>query len=52
MANFDPADIARTARELRRTLEAIDRGEADIATVRSNLETAVIQLESFTSGNP
>ncbi|MCV7314157.1 hypothetical protein H7J77_01155 [Mycolicibacillus parakoreensis] len=52
MADFDPADIARTARELRSTLEAIDRGDANLENVRPKLEAAVLQLESFTSGNP
>lgn len=52
MADFDPADVAQTARALRKTVESIDRGEADIASIRSSLETAVTQLESFTGGNP
>ncbi|MGV0635944.1 hypothetical protein ABQE69_03500 [Mycolicibacillus trivialis] len=52
MAEFDPADVARTARELRSTMEAIDRGDADMAAIRSQLEAAALQLESFTTGNP
>jgi hypothetical protein len=49
---IDNDTVATTARQLRRILDAIERGDLDAsATVRARLEGAATALEELIAGN-